>query len=211
MSSNLRPFIKEHCPCWAGLDIDAQCAGTPNWTRYPKTKKGKPISASRSRLLSRTETISGVSHEAVRWLSNLHKGVVGNARPDLKSQLKHKVEPQRNEGRYEPVKRHNETGKCFILEGNPCSFFERHVLPVAKKYGTEKQIAKLCREPKPPPEKAEAKGSSLGGLVKHCERCNKFEVYGRTRFCRKCAKIQKRESNRDWARKIRKNKKYRIL
>lgn len=43
--------------------------------------------------------------------------------------------------------------------------------------------------------------------AKYCEKCGKVEVYGRQRFCVKCARYRKRVSTRNSVRKLRKRQK----
>tara|TARA_B100002003_G_C13954781_1_gene462739 strand:+ start:76 stop:495 length:420 start_codon:yes stop_codon:yes gene_type:complete len=78
-------------------------------------------------------------------------------------------------------------GKCWVLEGIPCDYFERQVLPLAKLIKNDSTLVneyeKLCKKPR------------------YCE-CG-AELAKREQCCQRCRKKRRQKTNRENQRKHR--------
>ena len=83
-------------------------------------------------------------------------------------------------------------GRCVVMEGQPCDYFEKAVLPTAKDIGQQERMDRLY---------AEGTGAEAANTTKRpCPMCG-VELKKHKRFCTDCAKRRQRETYRRGRRK----------
>jgi len=87
----------------------------------------------------------------------------------------------------------NTSGKCLIMQGKQCHFFEKHVLPSAKNDIDYEKIVKYYSKINPEFKHAESNT---------CNDCNKT-IPPRKRYCKECAKKRRNETFKNSSRKYR--------
>jgi len=87
----------------------------------------------------------------------------------------------------------NTSGKCLIIEGKPCPYFEKSVLPSAKNDANYDKILKYYSKINPKFDPAQANT---------CNNCGKT-IPPRKRYCKECAKKLRRKTYKNSSRNYR--------
>ena len=87
----------------------------------------------------------------------------------------------------------NTTGKCYIMQGKPCPYFEQCVLSSAKNETTYEKIATYYAKINP---------KIISITTNTCNDCKKI-IPPRKRYCKDCANKRRRKTFVDSSRKSR--------